>query len=251
MTLSPARINDLMEGPAMRPPDNIVPNFNHPHNWQKTALVVEVICFVIPSLTVPIHVFTKVRICREMRLEDYVTFLSWLLFMAILLELNIDAKTFATHQYENTLKELVHFLYRYRLIAITYCVGIFMIKLLILLQYLRIFTPRPVKNFMFWTCHTLIWANLLCYLIIIFLEIFPCKPIAKAWNPLIANGHCINVSLLNLTSTGVNTASDFLVLFLSQTVIWKLKMSLKRRLGVSLVCSAGLLYVHLGAFAWS
>ena len=122
---------------------------------------------------------------------------------------------------------------------------IFFVKLSILLQYVQIFVPSKTRNMMYLASHALIWTNLLFYLISTFLEIFACKPIAKAWNPLITTGHCINVLALNVAASSINSVSDLLILILPQVSIWRLQMSLKRKIQISTIFAIGVLSVSM------
>lgn len=92
---------------------------------------------------------------------------------------------------------------------------------------------------MYWISHALIWTNLLFYLISTFLEIFACTPIAKAWDPLITNGHCINVLALNVAASSINSLSDIGILILPQVSIWRLQMALRRKVQISTVFLIG------------
>ena len=115
------------------------------------------------------------------------------------------------------------------------------IKLSILFQYLRIFVPNKRADALYWACHSLIWLNVIYYTIVTFLEIFACIPIAKAWNPFITGGHCNKITIIDIVSGSINALSDFLVLILPQIRIWRLQMSRKRKIQVSLVFLIGVL----------
>ena len=125
--------------------------------------------------------------------------------------------------------------------SIMYGVIIFIIKLSILLQYLRIFTPAKKTDLIYWASHTLIWTNFVFYFVSSFLEIFACKPIAKVWDPLIANGQCMNLQAINVAAAAFNVLSDVSILVLPQKVIWKLHMSSRRKLGISSIFLTGIL----------
>lgn len=116
-----------------------------------------------------------------------------------------------------------------------YGIIIFFIKLSILLQFLELFAPAGLTNTMYWACHSLIWINLLFYLISTFLEIFSCKPRQKAWNPLITSGSCIDTLVLNVAASAINAVSDLILLILPQLMIWRLRMAVQRRIAVSAV----------------
>ena len=96
---------------------------------------------------------------------------------------------------------------------------------------------------MYLVSHGLIWANFIFYFVSTFVEIFACSPIRKVWDPLIAKGHCIDVLALNVAASSINSASDFGILILPQISIWRLQMSLKRKIQISGIFLIGILWV--------
>ena len=122
-----------------------------------------------------------------------------------------------------------------------YGLAVLAIEMSILLQYLHIFSVRSKRGFMFWSVWTLIALNFLFYLALTIGEIFICNPREKFWNVLLTSGTCLDTYLGNTISVGVNVAFDFIMLLLPQRDIWKLQVSFKRRLQISLVFLTGLL----------
>lgn len=122
---------------------------------------------------------------------------------------------------------------------IVYGFAVFTIKLAILLEFLRIFSPGK-NHYTFWIYHSLIWLNFLFYAIVSFLSIFPCQPIKKFWKPWI-DGRCLDSAKINIAIACFNSASDLSLLIVPQNVIWNLQMSFKRRIGVSAIFLVGLL----------
>ena len=129
--------------------------------------------------------------------------------------------------------------------AVMYGFCIFFVKLSILLQYLQIFVPLKQRNALYWIAHTLIWTNLVFYLISAFLEVFGCKPISKAWDPLITNGYCINILAVNVAASSINSLSDIAILVLPQVSIWRLQMALRRKVQISALFLIGVLLVYM------
>lgn len=122
-----------------------------------------------------------------------------------------------------------------------YGIVIAFVKLSLLLQYLKIFVPIRNYSFMVLVTYFVIWSNLIFYIISTFFEIFACKPREMYWNPLITNGHCFNISAINISSATINCISDFVILLLPQGVIWRLQMPLRRKLGISAIFLTGFL----------
>lgn len=130
----------------------------------------------------------------------------------------------------------------YHIGSIMYGCIVFTIKASILLQYINIFSTADRGKF-FWICHTLIWLNFVFYTSCFFLEIFSCKPLAKAWDPLIETGTCIDTRELNTASAAINVISDLTIVLLPQPLVWRLHMDTRKKVAVSAVFSAAILYV--------
>ena len=123
--------------------------------------------------------------------------------------------------------------------GIYYIPLIFVSKLSILLQYLKLFTPNHIGK-TYWSIHFLIWSNLLFYLTIMLAELIECIPREMIWDSEVP-GHCINISAALVAGAVINVISDFAILELPIGKIWQLHMSPRRKLGVCAVFSAGLL----------
>lgn len=75
-----------------------------------------------------------------------------------------------------------------------------------------------------------------CYAMV---NIFSCIPIDKDWNKN-AKGTCINTNTRTIVTRALNLALDVLVVALPMPVIWRLQMTLSKRLIVSAILGAGL-----------
>jgi len=112
-------------------------------------------------------------------------------------------------------------------------------KLIILLQFARIFCPMQT-GVTYWCIHFLTWTNLVFFLIDTFVVAFACTPRTKIYHPEVP-GHCINSSV-NFIITGVwNSFSDFAMLFLPLPSIWRLQIDKKKKWGLSAIFATGLL----------
>ena len=122
-----------------------------------------------------------------------------------------------------------------------YVIGITFCKLSILFQFLRIFVPTRHGNAgMFWCTTALMLLNVMFYISEFFLIIMECSPRARIWNLKIP-GTCISTT--NITHTaGFNVISDLIILVLPLAKVWRLQMSMRRKLGISLIFSTGLMY---------
>ena len=111
----------------------------------------------------------------------------------------------------------------------------------ILFQYMHLFAPLPSIHPTFrHICHATIVANVLFYVACTVVENFSCTPREKIWNKLVP-GHCINNAALIMSSGVLNLASDVLGVALPQRMVWGVRVSWGKRVGVALVFGVGVL----------
>jgi len=65
-----AQLHQIMDGPALAPPDGIVPNLINPDNQTGCYILTIVICVTFSSLAVLARLYTKLRIARKIGWED-------------------------------------------------------------------------------------------------------------------------------------------------------------------------------------
>ncbi|RYP18927.1 hypothetical protein DL765_003605 [Monosporascus sp. GIB2] len=121
-----------------------------------------------------------------------------------------------------------------------YSVTIGCLKVAILLEWMRTFSPIGVRGYFYWSCHALLWINALFYLSALIAGNLSCIPHQKIWN-MTMSGRCINRKVLDTATSALNITSHLFILSLPQTVIWKLKMTKAKKIGISLVFAIGIL----------
>jgi hypothetical protein len=95
----------------------------------------------------------------------------------------------------------------------------------------------------YYSCWALIVLDTLYYVAVTITQIMACTPHKYTWDKTIPGGHCINVPLIHVVTASINVVSDLAIFILSQQVIWRLNISTKNKLGVSLVFAVGIMYV--------
>lgn len=133
------------------------------------------------------------------------------------------------------------FLQYMNVLSILYCITVSIVKISILQQYLRIFAPTQKANVLYIGSHAVIWTTIIFYLGCTFVEIFICSPRRKFWTPTMTTGHCYNAERLNIAAATFNAVSDWVMLLLPQSSIWKLQMRFKRKVAISAVFFTGFL----------
>ena len=81
----------------------------------------------------------------------------------------------------------------------------------------------------------------LFYFIRMFFDAFQCSPREKIWNPLITTGHCYNGNAIYEACGIFNVLSDFAILIIPMPSVWKLNMSLRKKLLTTGVLTSGFL----------
>ncbi|KAJ8125885.1 hypothetical protein O1611_g7753 [Lasiodiplodia mahajangana] len=120
-----------------------------------------------------------------------------------------------------------------------YVIIICFLKAAILLEWLRIFSPAGDRSWFYWACYGTLGFNVIWWsqsLIVINVQ---CNPHALIWDKTLS-GTCIQEKLYDVITATLNLLMDLAILLLPQKVIWRLKLSTKRKLGLSFVFAIGL-----------
>ncbi|KAK9413399.1 putative G-protein coupled receptors family 1 profile domain-containing protein [Seiridium unicorne] len=234
--LTPEEIEILLSGPALEPPPGSIVEFVDPPGYRATSTAVPAACLTIATLAIVMLMYTRLLIFRKVNFSDFSVLIAWGVYVGYIAIMCLAAAVApGVHQWNIQLRKLPSFLYYVHVSSVMYGVCIYFIKLSILLQYIHVFLPLKKPPVIYWSAIFLIISNFTFYLASTFLEIFSCQPIAKSWDPLITDGHCIDILALNVAASTINTVSDITILILPQLVIWRLNVSLKRKLEISII----------------
>ena len=112
-----------------------------------------------------------------------------------------------------------------------------LIKISILILYRRTFIT---KNFQaaVWIVGAFVIANFIGGLVSVFQY---CKPIAHFWDPLGVPGHCSNLPLTITMDSMLLLITDLIIYMMPMPVIWKLRMTTRRKIEITLMFLVGLL----------
>ena len=124
---------------------------------------------------------------------------------------------------------------------------IFVTELSILLLYLKLFVCNR-KSTTYILIQLVLWLNFFFYTAMMLSLIFLCTPVRKFWNPKLP-GRCSNSFAHIVVSALFNVVSNFATVILPIRAIWKLQMPMKKKIGVSTLFMAGLLYAFQGFLA--
>ncbi|TRX98986.1 hypothetical protein FHL15_000328 [Xylaria flabelliformis] len=246
-TLTPEQIEQLRNSPAAAPPVGIIPNYDNPPNNNRLALAVIILGISVTTIAGLIRFYAKVFCTRRIRLEDYLGLVSFPFFLAGTWALtNVPKKPgYFVHMWDVRMVDLEGFLFTYVLSTTLYCVTLLLAKAAILLEWSHIFVPRPNRNGLWWICYGMLIANTALYIATIAALNYACSPQEKTWRQYLP-GKCINFNVFNIFITIFHLVFDLLMLLLPHTVIWKLSLTTRQKIGVSVIFSVGSL-----ACAWA
>lgn len=111
----------------------------------------------------------------------------------------------------------------------------------VLLEWARLFAVGR-RNAFWWTCHAVIFVNSALYTSGIIATWLTCRPPQKSWNKWLP-GQCFDRKTMDEIIVIFNLIFDLIIFLLPQRVIWQLHASTKRKWGIALVFSVGLMYV--------
>ncbi|KAF2965399.1 hypothetical protein GQX73_g8171 [Xylaria multiplex] len=247
--LPPAEQQAILEGAALPPPPGKLSAFDNPPNNNALALAVAILGLSVSSILLLFRAYTRIFVLRTVRIEDaigLVAFVSYAAYMYCVFRF-MRHVGFFVHQWDLQVKAISEFKYILLIGANFYDANILCIKVAILLDWLHIFVPGKTRNKFFWACWAILTINTLYYIANIVAVNLSCIPFEASWNILVA-GRCLDQKALDTSSAVINLISDLTIMALAQQVIWNLHMSLKTKLGLSLIFAAGLFGTVSGLF---
>ncbi|KAF2692290.1 hypothetical protein K458DRAFT_326288 [Lentithecium fluviatile CBS 122367] len=240
------RTTYLLSLPAFMP-DHIPPGADRTMTLdgpdQFWYLLVAIMCIAIPGVFLLIRIYTKAVIVRSLEVADYFIFLAFPLIIAEVVMGYFMVKWGAgVHQWQITLDQLFHQLYWANLGQIIYCPLSFVVKMAILLQYLRLFAPgRSVNKLMWYGAWATMISCAILYTVLMFWTMFYCNPREAIWNKLTPDAKCHDVNHIIVAQGAFNMGSDIVILLLPTTSLWQLNVPLGRKIAVTMLFATGLL----------
>ena len=120
-----------------------------------------------------------------------------------------------------------------------YSISLLATKLSLMLLILRVFCSVHYDKPYYLTV-ALMLINSGFYLAYIIIAVAVCKPRQKIWTPQLP-GKCLDIHKLYLGSAFFNFLSDIAMLSVPIFLIWRLQMSVRRKIGITAIfCTGGL-----------
>lgn len=95
---------------------------------------------------------------------------------------------------------------------------------------------------MFFGSWAVIVITVIFYTIMFFTTVFQCYPQEKIWNPTVTGGKCPVDHAAHVVATAIfNIVSDFVILALPTTTVWRLRIRMAKKAGITMLFGTGLL----------
>jgi hypothetical protein len=127
------------------------------------------------------------------------------------------------------------------ILEILYGPSIFIVKMSILVQYLKLLAPnRTVNPIMFWGSWIIIWTSLIFYTTAMFLAIFAYNPRPKIRDDAIP-GTCVDYYAVNIARAVFNIISDVAILILPARTVWLLRIPRRKKVATTALFATGIM----------
>lgn len=227
----------------MPPPEGHVPNFAHPANLNAVAQFTNAICLLSTMIVMLIRAYAKLSNRNKIEIEDALAIAGmgcycgslWCSYHVI----NILGAF--PHQWDVRLKDLSSIFYVHH-IGFNLCVatsGLW--KAAVLFEWIRIFVPHGTRNLFYWIGNSLLTFNILVHIAYIVAENLSCFPYRKIWDPTIFEGYCINQKSFQIPWCLIQPIYITAIMILTQRTIWRLQVTMKKKIAVSFLFLVGLL----------
>lgn len=113
-----------------------------------------------------------------------------------------------------------------------------------ILWQVKILFRGTTKDSVYWLSLFLIIVDTGFYFATTIVAILLCVPREKIWNPELP-GTCLDTNLVIVVTAAFNMALDILIFILPIYAIFRLRINVQRKLGISAVFAIGLLYAIL------
>ncbi|KAI2622426.1 hypothetical protein GGR54DRAFT_63514 [Hypoxylon sp. NC1633] len=232
----------LLNGPALAAPEGVTAQLDNPPNNNGMAYGVIAACVTVATLCLLIRGYARIFLFKQLKPEDYMILVAYLTYIGWTVCSLLLSKTpgYFVHQWDLHLRDLIPTVLYIHYAGVFYSITLPLIKIAILTEWIRMLVPRGTRNAFMWICYGLIASQAMAMVAIVFALCFVCIPYEKIWDFTLP-GHCFPKMHVDVGAAIVHLCTDLAMLILPQKVIWSLQMSLRKKLGVSIFFSLGIL----------
>ena len=230
---------DLSIIPVAEPPPGYTSNLNSPQTLAQTIIGISAITSVLTFSQLLARLVGTFYITHSSGLDDYACILAFLFSMTYT-GLTIHYRHYARHAWDVPLGDFTAGFFQMLYASIILeAMGLLLSKLSVLLLLLRLFSPNRRTRYMvyfgiFMACSTA--------LLTIIVASVTCAPrTEESFDRRNLKFGCNRLRVWVLVRGTLNVILDFYILYLPIPTIWRLKMSLGRKVGVLSIFMTGLM----------
>lgn len=207
-----------------------------PESRQRRMFIVNVTTATISIVTVSLRFLSRFLVCKRIWLDDAIILSATLLNLALgTIAGWMQFNGLGKHIWDISITKIPKILLLFYVDESLYLAVILLTKVSLLSFYLRIFPRRGFQN-----VTKVVLVFVICSgVIILFLQIFQCLPVAYNWDKSIPNGSCLSVNTLTYTHAAMSILQDVIILVLPVSELASLKLERKQKLGVFFVFQVG------------
>ncbi|OTB19469.1 hypothetical protein K445DRAFT_38483, partial [Daldinia sp. EC12] len=230
--LSPADLEAALNGPAIKPPVGITSNFEHPKNKNTISLVAIFVCLIVGSASLGIRIYVKFFKLKQRHIGDSTAVGP--------LRRIFRATGIFIHGWDYRGGDIAEYIKVIFMGTCFWAASSAFMKSAILLEWIHIFSSANRRSLFHWTCMVLLIFTPLFYGSLIIALNLSCIPYQRIWDKTVPGTCHVSLQVINTAATATNVVLDIAILVLPQRMIWKLKMSNAKKVGLSAVFAVGI-----------
>ncbi|KAI1119129.1 hypothetical protein F5Y14DRAFT_446339 [Nemania sp. NC0429] len=232
----------VLAQPALETPDGAEPNLANPPNMNSIANGILIAAVTLASLAILLRIHYWIFVLKRLRdrLEAVLVIIGFGSYVGLvycLVRISQFEIGWWVHKWDMTVDSTIGFSYWVYIAGLLYTSAIAPVKVAILMEWMRIFPSCP-RNTFFWFCSAALWLNVAYYIAAIVVQSMQCIPREMIWDPTV-KGTCLSTRGPEAIAA-IDVISDIAMLVAPQFVIWRSKVSTRKRAGFTVIFAVGL-----------
>ncbi|KAF9700165.1 hypothetical protein EKO04_001959 [Ascochyta lentis] len=201
--------------------------------------IASIATIVLATLFLSLRLYSRWLKTRRLCSDDaYAIIAAVLLITVSIIILEMSLKGFGLHYWNVPTSNAVILLKLFYVCQMLYVAVQIFSKVAILAFYSRLF-PDFIRWFR-WSVRGMVAFMFVHGFVFFLLVVFQCWPVRSIWDKTVTDAKCLPVSaVIGFTGAALSIVEDIIILLLPLPVVWKLQMSIRKKIGVILLISVG------------
>ncbi|KAI1736425.1 hypothetical protein F4680DRAFT_432129 [Xylaria scruposa] len=213
----------------------------HPYT-NKILEPITITFFILTFIVVLLRVAARVMLKVKFWYDDYFNITAFVTVSTYtLINIDLSKKGFGVQIWAVPQENISHILHSFLIGSCLYFASRALIRVSILLFYLRVFRTPRAKVVITWTLAFVVLFSF----VLLFPIVFQCSPVDYVWLQWDGahEGHCIDFRAFVWTATIIGIVLDFWVVLIAYSLVSRLQLPLKKKIMVSSMFTIGLLTI--------